>query len=75
MPNQFTRPQRYTLAELRDGTGFPRGARFVNEERVKLLVQTLAALIASAHVYSDLEVSERGSLALEDARAELGRWS
>ena len=44
----------YTLAELRDGTGFARGARFVREEDAAILLSTLQELYETAYIYTDI---------------------
>lgn len=61
----------YTVTQIKQGTGFARGAAFVPASHMERVVKALAELVGTAAVMSDIEACEVGRLAMNHARAVL----
>jgi hypothetical protein len=64
----MTLPHVYKRPEIVNGTGFPRGAKFIDAESA---AHWLARFIRVAHIQSDINVSVEGRAVMAEARAFL----
>jgi hypothetical protein len=65
---------KYTLSELRNGTGFDRGATFVDTSTAKELLDVLIRLTAFAVIYSDITVGHKGQALVDEAQRVIAHY-